>query len=109
MVQELTRGLENVLVASCSEPLLEFARKHKARVIIRFLRSLGDFEREFERAKLHKDLFPDVETIFLTSRPELFYTSEMVKEIASFGGSVSSLVPPRVERELYAKLYAGTF
>lgn len=64
----------------------------------------SDFEMEFERAKLNKELVPEIETLFITCRPELFYTSEMVKEIAAFGGSVRCLVPPYVEACLLEKM-----
>jgi pantetheine-phosphate adenylyltransferase len=77
MLEHLTHELPNIQVLPCCEAILDFARKHHARIIIRGLRSFNDFEMEFERAKLNKELAPEIETIFITCRPELFYTSEM--------------------------------
>lgn len=104
MVEEFTRGSANVLVIPYCEPLLEFVQRHQARVIIRDLGSFSDFEQGLGRAKLSKKLFPEIETIFITCRPELFCTSEMVKEVASFGGDIASFVPPSVETRVYRKL-----
>lgn len=104
MLEHLTRELSSVIVLPCCEPVLDFARKYRARVIIRGLRSFSDFEMEFERAKLNKELVPEIETLFITCRPELFYTSEMVKEIAAFGGNIGHLVPPYIETRVFEKM-----
>ncbi len=104
MLEHLTSKMPNILVVPCREPVLDFAQKHQARVIIKGLRCYGDFEMEFERAKLNKELAPEIETIFMTCRPELFYSSEMVKEIASFGGNISHLVPPYIKKCLFEKM-----
>lgn len=104
MVEHATKDIPNTLVVPCREHPVEFAQKYHAQVIIRGLRSFSEFEKELERAKLNKELASEIETIFITCRPELFYTSEMVKEIAYFGGNIDYLVPPLIKTQVYKKI-----
>jgi pantetheine-phosphate adenylyltransferase len=84
--------------------LVDFARKYKAKVIIRGLRAVSDFEREFQIAQFNKKLDPTIETVFMMASPQYAYlSSSVVKEIAKYGGCVRGLVPEEVEEELYAK------
>jgi pantetheine-phosphate adenylyltransferase len=92
-------GLDNVVVDVFSELVVEFARKHNARTMVKGLRVISDFEWEFQMNHLNRTLAPDVETVYLMSNPQYsFVSSSGVKEVASFGGSVDQLVPETVAR-----------
>lgn len=109
MVEQAVKDIKNIIVVPCREHPIEFAQKYRARVIVRGLRGVIDFERELERAKLNKELASEIETIFITCRSELFYTSEMVKEIAYFGGNIHQLVPPAIEALVNQKFIKRCF
>ena len=97
---------ENVSVEVFSELVVEFARRKGATTLVKGLRAISDFEWEFQMNPLNRRLAADVETLYLMASPQYsFLSSSGVKEIASFGGSVESLVPPDVA-ERFAKLYA---
>ncbi len=97
-------GRDKVVVEPYDTLLVDFARKCKAKVIIRGLRAVSDFEREFQIAQYNKKLDPTIETVFMMASPQYAYlSSSVVKEIAKYGGCVRGLVPEEVERELYAK------
>ncbi len=81
--------------------LVDFARKWKARALVKGLRAISDFEYEFQMAQLNRKLAPDIETVYLMASPEFsFLSSSGVKEIAKFGGKVDDLVPPVVAGRL---------
>ena len=88
-----------------SQLVVDFARKHGARTMVKGLRVIADFEWEFQMNRLNHLLAPEVETMYVMSSPEFaFVSSSGVKEIASFGGNVEGLVTPAVAkrfRELY--------
>jgi pantetheine-phosphate adenylyltransferase len=85
--------------------LRDFVREHQARVIVRGLRAVSDFEYEFQLAGMNRYLLPDVETMFLTPSDQYqFISGSIVREIAMLGGDVSKFVFPSVERWLKAKL-----
>jgi pantetheine-phosphate adenylyltransferase len=97
-------GRDKVVVEPYDTLLVDFARKYKAKVIIRGLRAVSDFEREFQIAQFNKKLDPTIETVFMMASPQYAYlSSSVVKEIAKYGGCVRGLVPEEVEEELYAK------
>jgi pantetheine-phosphate adenylyltransferase len=76
---------------------VDYARQRKARVIVRGLRAIADFEYEFQSAHMNRHLAPDVETLFLMTSEESFYvSSSLVKEVASMGGDISRIAPPAV-------------
>jgi pantetheine-phosphate adenylyltransferase len=90
-------GDENVSVEVFSELVVEFARRKGATTLVKGLRAISDFEWEFQMNTLNRRLASDVETLYLMADPQYsFLSSSGVKEIASFGGSVESLVPPEV-------------
>ena len=92
---------ENVEVDVFSELVVEFARKWKAKAIVKGLRVISDFEWEFQMNQLNRTLAPEVETIYVMASPQVsFVSSSGVKEIAAFGGDVSALVPKPVARRL---------
>jgi pantetheine-phosphate adenylyltransferase len=84
--------------------LMEFVRSVGAGVVVRGLRAVSDFEYEFQMAGMNRNLYPEVETLFVTPAEQyLFMSSTIVREIARFGGDVSSFVSPPVAARLAAK------
>ena len=105
ILQEATKGLENVEIVSFSGLTIEFARECGAKVIIRGLRAITDFEYELQMAQTNRVLAPDIDTMFLTTNLEYAYlSSTTVKEVAVFGGDISKFVPGFVREEVYRKL-----
>jgi pantetheine-phosphate adenylyltransferase len=95
MAKEVLAGYSNVEVVGFSGLLMDFLREHGARIIIRGLRAVSDFEYEFQMAGMNRNLYPDVETVFLTPGEQyMFISATMVREIASLGGDVSHFVSP---------------
>lgn len=95
----------NVRVASFSGLLQHFVQENEARVIVRGLRAVSDFEFEFQLAGMNRYLMPDVESMFLTPSDQYqFISGSMVREIASMGGDVSKFVFPSVALRLKEKL-----
>lgn len=85
--------------------LIECVRQHQAKVILRGLRAVSDFEYEFQLAGMNRRLDPGIETVFMTpSEREMFVSASLVKEIAGLKGDVSPFVHPRVMEALRAKL-----
>ena len=97
----------NVEVRAFSGLLANFVRECGAGVLLRGLRAVSDFEYEFQLANMNRKLAPDVETVFMMTGEDYFYiSSNLVREVASFGGDVTGLVPPNVHEGLKAK-FAG--
>ena len=111
-LKDALRDLRNVEVDVFSELVVEFARKWEAKVIVKGLRVISDFEWEFQMNQLNRVLAPDVETVYVMASPQVsFVSSSDVKEIAAFGGNVTELVPEPVARrfqELYPNGRPGT-
>ena len=108
MIREVTRHLPNVQVDSFEGLLSDYARQRSAKVIIRGLRAVSDFEYEFQMALMNRKLNPNVETIFMSSSSKNIYiSSTIIKEVSSLGGSISGLVPRVVENRLMEKFYQG--
>jgi pantetheine-phosphate adenylyltransferase len=100
-IEKATADLPNVSVAKFSELLVDFARESKAMAIIKGLRAISDFEYELEMNQLNRQLAPDIESMYLMASPRYsFLSSSGVKEIATFGGDVSELVPEHVALRL---------
>ena len=105
MTREVLAGYPNVEVMPFSGLLMDFVHEQGARVIMRGLRAVSDFEYEFQMAGMNRNLFPEVETLFLTpSEQYTFISATIVREIAKFGGDVSSFVHPAVLARLKAKV-----
>jgi len=105
LLDEATASLENVEVEVFSILLVEFARDQGATAIVKGLRAISDFEYEFEMNQLNRKLAPELESIYIIASPEFsFLSSTGVKEMATFGGDVSDLVPPGVGEALAARL-----
>jgi pantetheine-phosphate adenylyltransferase len=91
--------LDNVVVDVFAELVVDFARKHEARTMVKGLRVLADFEWEAQMNQLNRLLAPEIETMYVMSSPAFsFVSSSGVKEIAAFGGKVDELVPEAVAR-----------
>lgn len=85
--------------------LVDYVQSRGARIVVRGLRALADFEYEFQLAHMNRRLGKGIDTIFLmTSEKDFYVSSSLVKEVAQFGGKVSGLVPPSVEKALYDRL-----
>ncbi len=98
-------GLSNVEVVSFSGLLVDWARAHGIRTLIRGLRAFSDFEYEFQMALTNRKLAPDVETMFLMPNEDFSYvSSSMVREIAALGGDVEKFVPAPVAAALQRKM-----
>jgi len=104
-LEEALSGLDNVIVDVFAELVVEFARKHNAKTMVKGLRVISDFEWEFQMNHLNRVLAPEIETVYVMASPQYsFVSSSGVKEIASFGGKVKDLVPEAVARR-FAELY----
>ena len=100
-LEEALGDLGNVVVDVFSELVVEFARKHDAKTMVKGLRVISDFEWEFQMNHLNRLLAPEIETVYVMASPQVsFVSSSGVKEIAAFGGDVSALVPVPVARRL---------
>jgi pantetheine-phosphate adenylyltransferase len=105
MIQEVFKDEPRVEAAEFDGLLVEYARKRNARLMIRGLRAVSDFEYEFQMALMNRQLWPDIETIFLAPDTQYSYLSaSLVREIASLGGDVTDFVPPVVLERLKKKL-----
>ena len=104
MAIEVLGDLKGVKVVGFSGLLTNFAREHGAKVIVRGLRAVSDFEYEFQLAGMNRNLYPDIETVFLTpSEQHMFISATLVREIATLGGDVSKFVHPTVQARLAQK------
>lgn len=105
MRREATRRWRNVEVDVFDGLLVEYARQKKARVIIRGIRAVSDYEYELQMALMNRKLEPEIETVFMLPAEAYSYlSSRLVKEIVRLGGSVRDLVPPIVEKRLRARV-----
>lgn len=104
MAREVLAGYTNVRVESFRGLLMNFIRTQNARVVLRGLRAVSDFEYEFQLAGMNRNLYPEVETLFLTPAEQYtFISASMVREVARFGGDVSNFVSPYVMEKLLKK------
>lgn len=105
LAQRALEGLANVEVIAFDTLLADFVAAHGARVILRGLRAVSDFEYEFQLAEMNRHLAPGVETMFLTPAERYtFISSSLVREIASLGGDVSAFVHPEVGAALRSRM-----
>ena len=108
MIREVFRSNRSIEVDGFDGLLVDYARQHKASVIVRGLRAVSDFEIEFQMALTNRKMSKELETIFLVPREQYSYlNSTIVREIARLGGDVSDFVPPPVRRRLKAKFRSG--
>jgi pantetheine-phosphate adenylyltransferase len=101
MLKEVIGALPNVSVATFGGMMVEFARQQGASAVLRGIRAISDYEYEFQMALMNRRLAPEIETVFLQPAGRYsFVSSRMVKEVFSFGGDLTGLVPPNVLRRL---------
>lgn len=104
MAREVFENCANVRVEGFDCLLMDYVRAQDARIVLRGLRAVSDFEYEFQMAGMNRNLHPDVETVFLTPAEQyMFISASMVREVARFGGDVSKFVAPSVATRLMAK------
>lgn len=104
-IAEATEGLGNVEVRIFSNLVVDFARELGAKSLVKGLRAISDFEYEFEMAQLNRKLDPELESIYMIASPQhSFLSSTGVKEMATFGGDVSDLVPAPVAAAMASRL-----
>ena len=104
-LQQAVAAHDNVEVEVFSVLLVDFARERGAGVIVKGLRAISDFEYEFEMNQLNRKLAPEIESVYIIASPDYsFLSSTGVKEMATFGGDVSDLVPPPVAEALVERL-----
>ena len=97
IAREVLGDVRNVTIVGFEGLLIDFVRQQGARVVLRGLRAVSDFEYEFQLAGMNRSLYPDLETVFLTpSEQHMFISATLVREIATLGGDVSKFVDPRV-------------
>jgi pantetheine-phosphate adenylyltransferase len=105
MLEEATRALNNVSVATFDGMMVEFARQQGASAVLRGIRAISDYEYEFQMALMNRRLAPEIETVFLQPAGRYsFISSRMLKEVFSFGGDVTGLVPPNVLKRLRGRI-----
>jgi pantetheine-phosphate adenylyltransferase len=108
MLKEATSGLGNVSVATFDGLMVDFARQLEARAVLRGIRAISDYEHEFQMALMNRRLAPEIETVFLQPAGRYsFISSRMLKEVFSFGGDVTGLVPPNVLKRLRGRISKG--
>ncbi|MDV6343136.1 MULTISPECIES: pantetheine-phosphate adenylyltransferase [unclassified Nitrosomonas] len=105
MAQEVLKDYPNIKVVGFAGLLTVFLQQQNARIILRGLRAVSDFEYEFQLAGMNRCLYPDVETVFLTpSEQYLFISATIVREIARLGGNADKFVHPIVAEQLRKKM-----
>ena len=105
MLREVTKNLKNVKIVTFEGLLIDFAAQMDAKVIVRGLRAITDFEYELQMSQTNRKLNADIETLFLTTSLEYsFLSSTTVKEVASFGGDISQFVPEFVAEKITEKI-----
>ncbi len=104
LAREVLGDIKNVEIVGFNTLLMNFVHDRGAKVILRGLRAVSDFEYEFQMAGMNRSVYPEVETLFLTpGEQHMFISATMVREIARLGGDVSKFVQPCVEKRLRAK------
>ena len=97
--------VKNVSVTGFSGLLMHFAKKHNARVVVRGVRAVSDFDYEFQLAGMNRKMYPEVETVFMTpSEQYMFLSATLVREISILGGDVTKFVSPQVAKRLKVKI-----
>ena len=105
IARDVLSDVKNIQVVGFEGLLIDFVRKQGARVVLRGLRAVSDFEYEFQLAGMNHDLYPDMEMVFLTpSEQNMFISATLVREIATLGGDVSKFVHPSVVQRFKQKV-----
>jgi pantetheine-phosphate adenylyltransferase len=108
IAKEATKHIENIEVVAFTGLIVDFAKKMGAQTIVRGLRAVTDFEREFETALMNKKLCPELEVICLMATLQYqFLSASLLKEVASLGGDINGMVPDNVKKALVARLHVN--
>ena len=104
LIKRVTKHIDNVEVLSFDGLLVDFAKLHNSKVILKGLRTMSDFEYEFQMALMNSKLDSDIETVFMmTSSAYSYVSSSSVKQVAKFGGNINGLVPDELILEVKKK------
>ena len=107
MARDVLSDLKNVTIAGFSGLLMHFAHEQHARVVLRGVRAVSDFDYEFQLAGMNRKMHPEIETVFMTPGEEyMFVSATLVREISVLGGDASKFVSPSVANQLRAKIKA---
>lgn len=105
LIRAVTEDLPNVKVDCSQELVAEYAKRHRARVLVKGLRAVSDYESEIQMAMLNAKLYPKLDTVFLYTRPKYaFLSSTVVKELARYGADLSDFVPRQIIDRVRAKV-----
>lgn len=105
MARDALGDVKNVSVTGFSGLLMHFVREHKARVVLRGVRAVSDFDYEFQLAGMNRKMYPEVETVFMTPGEEhMFLSATLVREISVLGGDVSKFVSAPIAKRLKSKI-----
>ena len=108
MLKEATKELENVQVIPFEGLLIDFVRQMDAKLVIRGLRAITDFEYELQMAQMNRVIAPEIDTLFLTTNLKYAYLSSSIsKEVAMYGGDISAFLDPLVAKEVQKKCSAS--
>ena len=108
MLEEVVKPYPNVEIGRFEGLLVDYAAQRGAQMIVRGVRAVSDYEYELQMAHMNRRLHPEIETVLLVAgEASFFISSSKVKEVASFGGDVSGMVPPSVEKKLKARFAKG--
>lgn len=104
-IRRSSADIENVSIDSFDKLLVDFCKQKKARIIVKGIRAVSDFEYEFMMAQMNLTLESNIETVFFMADPKYAYlSSSAVREIAQYGGSIKGLVPENIEKDILSKL-----
>jgi pantetheine-phosphate adenylyltransferase len=105
MLREVVQVYPNVVVDSFEGLLVDYAATHSAKVLLRGIRAISDYEYELQMALMNRRLRPDIETVFMMANEAYsFISSRLVKEVFGLGGTITGLVPPSVEARLHRRM-----
>ena len=105
MLQQLTKQWSNVQVSIWDKLIVDYAKKFDAKILVRGVRNISDFSYEFDLALMNRGLAVDIETVFIPTDPKYFIlSSSSIKELALFGGDISTMVPPLVLEQVSKRL-----
>ena len=105
MLQQLTKQWSNVQVSIWDKLIVDYAKKCDAKILVRGVRNISDFSYEFDLALMNRGLAVDIETVFIPTDPKYFIlSSSSIKELALFGGDISTMVPPLVLEQVSKRL-----
>ena len=109
-VERVLKEFKNIEVISFEGLLVDIAKIHNVKVIVKGLRAISDFEYEFQMAQINKKLNPELETMFLMTNPKFAYlSSSAVKEVARYNGCITGLVPKKIEEDVISSFKKKKF